>query len=50
MRLFKRSNNPIFIEDEGHNWDNKRGKGFRTVMLLLALTLVAGTVITMANP
>ncbi|WP_169819438.1 hypothetical protein [Pseudohongiella acticola] len=49
MRLFKRSINPIFIEDEGYNWGNKRGKGFKVFMFLLTLTLAAGVFITMVN-
>lgn len=50
MRLFKRSSNPIFVEEEDYNWGNKRGKGFRVFLLLLTLVVIAGTAINMVNP
>lgn len=50
MRLFKRSSNPIFVEEEDYNWGDKRGKGLRVFLLLITLTIIAGTAITMVNP
>tara|TARA_R100001039_G_C1845430_1_gene105780 strand:+ start:1636 stop:1788 length:153 start_codon:yes stop_codon:yes gene_type:complete len=50
MRLFKRSSNPIFVEEEDYNWGNKRGKGFRYFLLLVTMTVIAGIVISMVGP
>ncbi len=50
MRLFKRSTNPIFVEEEDYNWGNKRGKGLRLFLVLVTLTLIAGAAITIVNP
>lgn len=50
MRLFKRSSNPIFVEEEDYNWGDKRGKGVRYFLLLVTMAVVAGMVITLVNP
>lgn len=50
MRLFKRSSNPIFVEEEDYNWGNKRGKGVRIFLLLVTLSLIAAVAVTMVNP
>ena len=50
MRLFKRSSNPIFVEEEDYNWGNKRGKGFRVLFMLVLVATIAGTAIAMVNP
>jgi len=50
MRLFKRSSNPIFVEEEDYNWGNKRGKGIRIFLVLVTLTVIVGAAISVVNP
>jgi len=40
MRLFKRHTNPIFVEEEQYNWQEKRG-GARLLMVVLVLSVLA---------
>lgn len=47
MRMFKRKINPIFVEDEQHNWGERRG-GLRVLLLLMFLGVVAGLVAILA--
>lgn len=41
MRLFKRQINPIFVEEEQYNWNERRGLGSRLVILFLLASVIA---------
>lgn len=49
MRLFKRSSNPIFIEEEQYNWRGERSLGLRFLMFVVVAVVVAGAVMVMLN-
>lgn len=49
MRISRRVTNPIFLEDEGHNWKPRRNGLGKTVLMVLVLLSLAGLALLLAG-